>query len=119
MRRLAADANTLITAAHEENGRLIMPEQLANERFNLADSDLIGMIYSSEGELLWQSRSSADRLPDYDPTYRHDTLDFSRTSYRGEEYFVYDLDRKSTRLNSSHVAISYAVFCFNKKRIIR
>src|SRR5690625_5441310 len=24
-------------------------------------------------------------------------------------------DRKSTRLNSSHVAISYAVFCFNKK----
>src|SRR5690625_5809099 len=24
-------------------------------------------------------------------------------------------DRKSTRLNSSHVAISYAVFCFKKK----
>src|SRR5439155_15675092 len=27
------------------------------------------------------------------------------------------LDRKSTRLNSSHVAISYAVFCWKKKRI--
>src|SRR5207253_5020282 len=25
------------------------------------------------------------------------------------------LDRKSTRLNSSHVASSYAVFCLNKK----
>src|SRR5690625_5710152 len=25
------------------------------------------------------------------------------------------LDRKSTRLNSSHVAISYAVFCLQKK----
>src|SRR5690625_5861533 len=25
------------------------------------------------------------------------------------------LDRKSTRLNSSHVAISYAVFCLKKK----
>src|SRR5690625_6414118 len=25
------------------------------------------------------------------------------------------LDRKSTRLNSSHVAISYAVFCLEKK----
>src|SRR5690625_1984960 len=28
---------------------------------------------------------------------------------------VPDLDRKSTRLNSSHVAISYAVFCVKKK----
>src|SRR5690625_5324990 len=26
-----------------------------------------------------------------------------------------DVDRKSTRLNSSHVAISYAVFCLKKK----
>src|SRR5439155_15930828 len=26
-------------------------------------------------------------------------------------------DRKSTRLNSSHVAISYAVFCLKKKKI--
>src|SRR5258707_7262266 len=28
-----------------------------------------------------------------------------------------DLDRKSTRLNSSHANISYAVFCLKKKRI--
>src|SRR5438874_3009272 len=27
-----------------------------------------------------------------------------------------DLDRKSTRLNSSHVEISYAVFCLKKKK---
>src|SRR5437870_10360374 len=31
---------------------------------------------------------------------------------RGEE--PVQLDRKSTRLNSSHVAISYAVFCLKK-----
>src|SRR5690625_4712579 len=29
------------------------------------------------------------------------------------------VDRKSTRLNSSHVAISYAVFCLKKKTIIK
>src|SRR5690625_6757293 len=29
---------------------------------------------------------------------------------------VVGLDRKSTRLNSSHVAISYAVFCLKKKK---
>src|SRR5690349_23913317 len=28
----------------------------------------------------------------------------------------YHLDRKSTRLNSSHVEISYAVFCLKKKK---
>src|SRR5438067_5798910 len=27
------------------------------------------------------------------------------------------IDRKSTRLNSSHVSISYAVFCLKKKKI--
>src|SRR3989442_11816614 len=29
------------------------------------------------------------------------------------------LDRKSTRLNSSHVRISYAVFCLKKKKLNR
>src|SRR5690606_40546015 len=29
-----------------------------------------------------------------------------------------DLDRKSTRLNSSHVKISYAVFCLKKKKMM-
>src|SRR5699024_11336907 len=29
---------------------------------------------------------------------------------------VYTGDRKSTRLNSSHVSISYAVFCLKKKK---
>src|SRR5690349_14403010 len=35
----------------------------------------------------------------------------------GETYFQYmGIDRKSTRLNSSHVEISYAVFCLKKKK---
>src|SRR5690349_23456227 len=32
---------------------------------------------------------------------------------------VYSKDRKSTRLNSSHVEISYAVFCLKKKKARR
>src|SRR2546428_12254532 len=32
-------------------------------------------------------------------------------------YFPEHLDRKSTRLNSSHDQISYAVFCLKKKKI--
>src|SRR3989338_4057216 len=30
--------------------------------------------------------------------------------------FIYTTDRKSTRLNSSHSSISYAVFCLKKKK---
>src|SRR5690349_22841504 len=32
------------------------------------------------------------------------------------KYGLYKEDRKSTRLNSSHVEISYAVFCLKKKK---
>src|SRR5436305_4191195 len=35
---------------------------------------------------------------------------------RGSDW--YDGDRKSTRLNSSHVRTSYAVFCLKKKKTI-
>src|SRR5690625_5258617 len=42
-------------------------------------------------------------------------VDFPAGGYRGD--YVYDIaDRKSTRLNSSHVAISYAVFCLQKTK---
>src|SRR5690625_6158827 len=37
----------------------------------------------------------------------------NNTDYLTKDYN--DRDRKSTRLNSSHVAISYAVFCLKKK----
>src|SRR5438874_4558454 len=35
---------------------------------------------------------------------------------RGVDFGAPRLDRKSTRLNSSHVEISYAVFCLKKKK---
>src|SRR5690625_6132359 len=40
-------------------------------------------------------------------------IDISQTALQ-LQYFLGD--RKSTRLNSSHVAISYAVFCLKKKK---
>src|SRR3712207_8223979 len=47
-----------------------------------------------------------------------------RADVTEEQYFdvlrrktAYLLDRKSTRLNSSHANISYAVFCLKKKRM--
>src|SRR5256885_6542513 len=38
-----------------------------------------------------------------------------RDSISSQEIGEYTQDRKSTRLNSSHLVISYAVFCLKKK----
>src|SRR5690606_7297299 len=43
---------------------------------------------------------------------------WSQATEKGESYFPHEYlyqDRKSTRLNSSHVKISYAVFCLQKQ----
>src|SRR5690606_41865772 len=45
------------------------------------------------------------------PTYRSNFFEDPRFSV-----FKKITDRKSTRLNSSHVKISYAVFCLKKKK---
>src|SRR2546430_4106803 len=49
-----------------------------------------------------------------------------RTEFRSRElltttvvFILTIVDRKSTRLNSSHSQISYAVFCLKKKKAIR
>src|SRR5690606_40951722 len=39
-----------------------------------------------------------------------------QTTEIGRDQLFQRLDRKSTRLNSSHVKISYAVFCLKKKK---
>src|SRR5690606_36056442 len=43
----------------------------------------------------------------------------NRNRHRSRGRHVISGDRKSTRLNSSHVIISYAVFCFKKKSMKR
>src|SRR5690348_17388750 len=35
---------------------------------------------------------------------------------RDSQIVIHSIDRKSTRLNSSHPSISYAVFCLKKKK---
>src|SRR5690606_41221323 len=44
-------------------------------------------------------------------------IDLFYSTNEPDEGFIERVDRKSTRLNSSHVKISYAVFCLKKKII--
>src|SRR5699024_12683602 len=46
---------------------------------------------------------------------RHHELHYGQYHFDRLFDWAIDLDRKSTRLNSSHVSISYAVFCLKKK----
>src|SRR5690606_40565819 len=60
-----------------------------------------------------EGRGRCLRLPGIRPgslDHRH------RPGGRRRRFQPSDIDRKSTRLNSSHVKISYAVFCLKKKK---
>src|SRR5690554_7522885 len=61
------------------------------------------------GSTLWKK---ANRL---DPASEKDKVKFFVQNQLGAIMGVLALDRKSTCLNSSHVRISYAVFCLKKK----
>src|SRR3712207_7070056 len=63
----------------------------------------------------------ADAHPDHDDAREDrrvldDALDHARDAH-ALEHDREPRDRKSTRLNSSHANISYAVFCLKKKKI--
>src|SRR5437899_4605648 len=83
---------------------------------------LEGQSQSSEKKLLWKSVEFAIvKFNDEAPK----SWNIYHTERKGlllvrlwKRYLLVDLkeqDRKSTRLNSSHLGISYAVFCLKKK----
>src|SRR5256885_12679981 len=51
-----------------------------------------------------------------DPPPRHALVRGLREDALGDVARRDEIDRKSTRLNSSHLVISYAVFCLKKKK---
>src|SRR5690349_23531411 len=68
--------------------------------------------WSINGGIRWEHNEGANRSDVYNTTVGA-TLG---TITPGPTFKTEDnLDRKSTRLNSSHVEISYAVFCLKKK----
>src|SRR5699024_11664376 len=52
-----------------------------------------------------------------DPEIFTETIEYDYDVLKSRIRELAFLDRKSTRLNSSHVSISYAVFCLKKKNI--
>src|SRR3989449_4736896 len=67
-----------------------------------------------------QQRLERTRLDVQEMRHRHPLVDLGKRQYR-QRFRHGDTsgDRKSTRLNSSHGYISYAVFCLKKKKQVR
>src|SRR5690625_7035958 len=72
--------------------------------YKIGDSNSKDLIYASDNFLNLET-GEKQTYNDFD--YVNGTID--------NEGNMVLTDRKSTRLNSSHVAISYAVFCLKKK----
>src|SRR5437870_446128 len=79
-------------------------EVALNFRFENKIQKEFSPLYAKRVVPEWQEKT-ARQLPNYAPAPL--VAHFKETKCSN----VADLDRKSTRLNSSHVAISYAVFC--------
>src|SRR5699024_11762553 len=121
------DVNRLKEMGTELKARLSSIEeevfQLAGEEFNLNSPKQLGVIlfeklglpvikktktgYSTAAAVLEKLEDKHEIIPKI-LLYRQ--LAKLQSTY---------IDRKSTRLNSSHVSISYAVFCLRKKRDCR
>src|SRR5699024_11393524 len=76
---------------------------------------------STNGQILLADEISPDTCRIWD---KYSDTNFDKDVYREDTGSIIDTyqtflnkleDRKSTRLNSSHVSISYAVFCLKKK----
>src|SRR2546430_7253865 len=122
------------TACHPENDP--MPQTIAAiYRYPVKglSPEPLGSVALTPGKCLPQDRRFAIALPStrFDPErpewlskthfvmlMRDEQLAELTTRFDAEaDLLTIERDRKSTRLNSSHSQISYAVFCFKKKTI--
>src|SRR5690349_23756187 len=69
---------------------------------------MVPLVFDVEGEALWLHLNLHGH-PNFNRVEEHHRA--TSLLVRG----IVERDRKSTRLNSSHVEISYAVFCLKKK----
>src|SRR5690606_39475934 len=115
------DLARTIGGAHGRNGQI-----LSQRREGMPDGVMECRNVAGEGvpadTLRCGLRRPADdprRTAMTDPeqvTYRTVGVDYDLLDAGKREALAAALDRKSTRLNSSHVKISYAVFCLKKKK---
>src|SRR5437773_5413597 len=93
----------------------------------MVNRNLLRQYELADDEMLQELNAAFDQdvtkkwLPDQEQEFEVNKIITGKVlNVVGEEVWVdvdiENLDRKSTRLNSSHITISYAVFCLKKKK---
>src|ERR1022692_5163588 len=85
-----------------------LPERSPRSRPNCWRKRGNSLSYASRSISQWKSCATRSNGPDMYPS-RNEAVGIAA-------FAIVALDRKSTRLNSSHLVISYAVFCLKKKK---
>src|SRR5947209_11621995 len=120
-------ANSVRVLATRLRGLGVRPGDRVASCLPNAPRTVIAMLATTSIGAVWTScspdfgwRGVSDRFGQLSPkvlfcvdSYRYGGRDFDRSAEM--EQVIGRLDRKSTRLNSSHANISYAVFCLKKK----
>src|SRR5690625_6432063 len=88
------------------------PDENVRAVFEVKDSIPYYSIFYKDREIISSGRLGLDLITD---EFEKQGIKIAADRYSLKDGFEIS-DRKSTRLNSSHVAISYAVFCLKKKK---
>src|SRR5690606_40941664 len=103
---------------------LYLHDAASSDLYTLSLHDALPISDAAAGRNPAVADATADRAPvcKSTPADRNGVPAWSAAWPRGgnpaggyPDGWIYSRDRKSTRLNSSHVKISYAVFCLKKK----
>src|SRR5437588_6177407 len=77
---------------------------------------LLALIVGDQAAKGWAESKLAERAAAYYPPGAGSSASIHSFPFLGRLLVSGSVDRKSTRLNSSHTVISYAVFCLKKKK---
>src|SRR5690348_2573696 len=109
IKRQIPDVKVLILTMHENDEYVFQALRAGASGYMLkeaADTELINALHVVQSGYFYLSPTAQSVM----------VGDYLQRVRSGEERDSYSRDRKSTRLNSSHPSISYAVFCFKIKK---
>src|SRR5690349_23085782 len=111
---LAGTAHRLLELGRDELARKLAELALAEHGGNVSAHNVLSVTCERAGA--WQQAlEHTRRVCELEPELPRWRYNLALATLRLDDYRS-GLDRKSTRLNSSHVEISYAVFCLKKKK---